>query len=66
MFPQSWFKFNDKELTPEQRFENQFRPDFERIYLMDEWKGTNFSKLNQDNWDVYKVPKGDRIINSND
>ncbi|KAK8876261.1 hypothetical protein M9Y10_006456 [Tritrichomonas musculus] len=63
--PQSWFKFSDKELTEEERFNNQFVPDFERIYLMDKWNGPTFQKNKQTNWDVYKVPKGDCYINSN-
>lgn len=63
--PQSWFKFSDKELTEEEKFNNQFKPDFERIYLMDKYQGITFLQANRNQWDVYKVPKGTCVINSN-
>lgn len=64
--PQSWFKFSDKELSDEDRFKFQYRPDFERIYLMDEWNGQNRKRVDPSKWNVYKLPNGEVRVNSND
>lgn len=62
--PGSWIKF--KNVDSESIWNNQFKPNFERIYLTDQWSGQNFKKNNnQEKWEFYKAPAGSVIINSN-
>lgn len=61
--PGSWFRY--KKVSNEEIFNAQFRPNFERMYLMDEWNGQVFKRNNnQQKWDFYKYPKGAVVIDS--
>lgn len=62
--PAKWFKFKD--LDPQIFWDNQFAPTFERMYLMDVWDGINLIKNDQSKWNLYKVPRGETRINTND
>lgn len=61
--PASWLVYqvpNEKEL-----FEKQFVPIFDKLYLADDWNGQTSIKSHPENWEFYKLPKGENRINSN-
>lgn len=62
--PASWMKFKD--IDAKTLFDNQFVPNFERIYLMDQWNGQSLVINDQSKWLLYKYPKGEVRIKTND
>ncbi|OHT06938.1 hypothetical protein TRFO_24897 [Tritrichomonas foetus] len=64
IIPKEWIRckpVDDKEI-----FDRQYRPDFEKIYLLDKYDGSRFFAQEMSTWNVYKHPKGDVIVRSND
>ncbi|OHT13970.1 hypothetical protein TRFO_15741 [Tritrichomonas foetus] len=58
----SWLRY--KECSEKEVFDKQYSPDFEKIYLMDQWDGSYFISQDLSSWNVYKHPLGDVFIDS--
>lgn len=55
--PGTWFKLTN--MTDEFKFEHQFKPNFERIYLMDKFDG--FIRNDQSKWSLLSSPNGEVV-----
>ncbi|OHS92884.1 hypothetical protein TRFO_12263 [Tritrichomonas foetus] len=64
IIPKEWIR--SKPVDDKVLFERQYRPDFEKIYLLDKYDGPNFIAQDSSTWNVYKHPLGDVIVRSND
>lgn len=61
--PTSWLRGLD--LSDEDVWSMQYEPNFTDMYYMDKWKGANFFReTDVKNWEVYKYPPGEAIVNS--
>ena len=49
----------------EELYKTQFKPTFDKLYLADEWNGQLSMKAHPENWEFYKLPKGEVRIDSN-